>query len=329
LKGPARKWKVAPTFSTRAKAVFFRGDAAEFMRSIPDKTVSLVVTSPPYNIGKAYETRVPLSDYLAIQARYISEFHRILADDGSICWQVGSYINNKEVVPLDILFHNVFSLMGFKLRNRIIWHYRHGLHAKNRFSGRYESILWYTKTDQYVFNLDQVRVAARYPGKRYHKGPKKGQPSANPLGANPSDFWARVKEDWEMGMWDIPNVKANHPEKTIQPCQFPVELVQRCVLALTDPGDWVLDPYAGVASTLIGALMHDRRALGSEKERAYHRIGLARLAAWRDGDLSVRPINRPVYEPTGTERVARLPDEWKALPKKVTRSKSKGRSARQ
>ena len=54
-------------------------------------------------------------------------------------------------------------------------------------------------------------------------------------------------------MWNIPNVKSNHPEKTEHPCQFPIELVERCVLALTDEKSWVLDPFAGVGSTVIGS----------------------------------------------------------------------------
>ena len=129
-----------------------------------------------------------------------------------------------------------FKGFGLKLRNRIIWRFNHGLHCKKRFSGRYETILWFTKNDEYVFNLDPVRVPSKYPGKRHFKGPKRGQLSGNPLGKNPSDIWDVVQQDWEDEVWDIPNVKANHPEKTEHPCQFPVELVQRCVLALTQPG---------------------------------------------------------------------------------------------
>ena len=228
----------------------------------------------------------------------------------------GTMLNKGEVYPLDILFYDVFKLFGFKLRNRIIWHYRHGLHAQRRFSGRYETILWFTKTDKYVFNLDNVRVPALYPGKRYYKGPKKGEPSGNPKGKNPSDVWEIVSQDWQEGIWDIPNVKAHHPEKTIQPCQFPVELVQRCVLALTKKGDWVLDPYAGVGSTLIAAALHGRRSLGSERNYKYYNIALQHLGALREGTLQLRPLGKPVHTPTGNEKVARIPDEWRGLKRK-------------
>lgn len=82
---------------------------------------------------------------------------------------------------------------------------------------------------------------------------KKGQPSGNPLGKNPSDYWAIISQEWENGIIEIPNVKSNHPEKTAHPCQFPIELIERCVLALTNENDWVLDPFGGVGSSLIAA----------------------------------------------------------------------------
>ena len=155
---------------------------------------------------------------------------------------------------MDIVYYDLFKNRGLKLRNRIIWHFEHGLHASRRFSGRYESILWFTKGKKYTFNLDSVRVPSKYPGKRNWKGPHKGQPSGNPLGKNPSDYWKVILQDWEREIWDIPNVKANHPEKTVHPCQFPVELIERCVLALTNEGDWVLDPYSGVGSAIIAGI---------------------------------------------------------------------------
>jgi adenine-specific DNA-methyltransferase len=308
--------KIHDTFSTDAVIVLFNGDVNNFLPSIPDKTVSLIVTSPPYNIGKAYEKKSSLDDYLAAQTRVIAQLYRVLQDNGSICWQVGSYVDKGEVYPLDILFYRIFKQVGFRLRNRIIWHYRHGLHASQRFSGRYETILWFTKGEKYVFNLDRVRVPALYPGKRYYRGPKKGKPSANPKGKNPSDVWEILSRDWQLGFWDIPNVKANHPEKTIQPCQFPVELVQRCVLALTNKGDWVLDPYAGVGSGLIAAAMHGRRSMGSEKERKYYKITIQRFEALRNGTLKLRPFGKPVHTPTGNEKVAQIPHEWTAARKR-------------
>jgi DNA modification methylase len=111
-------------------------------------------------------------------------------------------------------------------------------------------------------------------------------------------------------MWDIPNVKSNHPEKTEHPCQFPIELVERCVLALTEPGSWVLDPFAGVGSTLLAALKNERNSIGIEKEAAYCAIAEQRISDMRAGTLKFRPINKPIHVPSSNDKVARVPKEW-------------------
>ena len=276
-------------------------DAMEFCKSLPDESMKLIITSPPYNIGKSYETRTSIHEYIANFEALISELVRVLKDDGSICWQVGNYVDNGEVFPLDIYFYPIFKSMCLKLRNRIIWHFGHGLHCSRRFSGRYEVILWFTKSDAYTFNLDDVRVPSKYPGKKYFKGGHKGELSGNPKGKNPEDVWEmtidRLIDDWDAEVWDIPNVKNNHPEKEAHPCQFPVELAERCVLALTDKGDNVLDPFAGVGSSLIAALKNDRAAFGCDKEREYVAIGLDRIDRLKAGSLITRPIYREIYEP--------------------------------
>jgi len=308
--------QIEDRFSVDANVVLFQGDVREFAATIPDSTVSLIVTSPPYNLGKDYEDRISIESYLEAQADVIVQLYRVLREDGSICWQVGNFVEDGEVFPLDILYYAIFKKLGLFLRNRIVWHFGHGLHASKRFSGRYETILWFTKSDQYVFNLDAVRVPSKYPGKLHYKGPNKGKPSGNPSGKNPSDVWEVLLRDWEEALWDIPNVKSNHPEKTSHPCQYPVELIERCVLALTNEGDWVLDPYAGVGSSLIAAVMHRRRAMGSEKEAGYVEIARDRLRSYFNGTLRLRPMGRPVYVPTGREKVSQIPDEWKATPQK-------------
>ena len=293
-----------------SRIVLYHGDVQNFLATIPDGTVKLIITSPPYNIGKEYEMRVSIDRYLAQQENVIKDIYRVLHPQGSICWQVGNYVEKSEIFPLDIFFYPIFKSLGMKLRNRIVWHFGHGLHARKRFSGRYETLLWFTKSDDYTFNLDDVRVPSKYPGKRHYKGAKKGQLSGNPKGKNPSDIWLLMQKEWETGLWDIPNVKSNHPEKTGHPAQFPIELVERCVLAMTNEGDWVLDPYAGVGSTLIAAIKRGRRAMGSEKEEKYIAIAQNRLADYFAGQLKIRPLGKPVYQPTGREKIAQFPQEW-------------------
>jgi adenine-specific DNA-methyltransferase len=303
--------EIGESFSQERSVVLHVGDACEFVRTIPDGMLKLIITSPPYNLGKQYEARTKIEDYLRGQESLIDDLIRALHPGGSICWQVGNYVEASEVYPLDIFFYQLFKKRGLKLRNRIIWQFGHGLHASKRFSGRYETILWFTKTDQYTFNLDKVRVPSKYPGKTHFKGPNRGRPSGNPLGKNPSDVWQILAADWDSGVWDIPNVKSNHPEKTIHPCQFPIELVERCVLALSNEGDWVFDPYCGVGSALIAAIKHGRRAAGCDKESKYISVARSRIEAFNAGELKMRKLGTPVWTPTGNEKVSQIPREWK------------------
>jgi adenine-specific DNA-methyltransferase len=282
--------KLSPTFHEDADFVLLEGDCLDLLPQIPDRTAKLVVTSPPYNLGKEYEKRLSLGSYLEQQQRVIHECARLLHPQGSICWQVGNYVDNGEVIPLDVKLYPIFEALGMRLRNRIIWHFGHGLHASRRFSGRYEVILWFTPSEEYTFNLDAIRVPQKYPQKKHFKGPRRGELSGNPLGKNPTD------------VWDIPNVKANHVEKTEHPCQFPVELIERLVLAMTDPGDWVLDPFMGTGTTAIAALMHERRAIGAEIVPKYVEIARDRVRLAERGKLRIRPMGRPVYDPDAPDK---------------------------
>src|SRR5256885_5849118 len=258
-----------PAYKPDAPVVLAHGDSLKTLQSMPVGAAKLIITSPPYNIGKEYETQTKLEHYLESLTPILRELVRVLSPRGSLCWQVGNYVEDSEVFPLDMWFYPTFKKLGLQLRNRVIWHFEHGLHCSVRFSGRYETLLWFTKTDEYTFNLDKIRIPSKYPGKTHYAGPKRGQPSGNPMGKNPSDVWQLMAHEWEFGLWDIPNVKANHPEKTVHPCQFPIELVERCVLAFTEPDDLVLDPFSGVGSALLAALRHGRRAMGIDKESAY------------------------------------------------------------
>ncbi len=298
-------------FKIDSDIVLFNGEIKDLLAEIRDNSIQLIITSPPYNLGKDYEHRVDIENYLEQQTEIIAELYRVLKDGGSLCWQVGNFVEDGEVYPLDILYYGIFKKLGLNLRNRIVWRFGHGLHASKRFSGRYETILWFTKGDQYLFNLDDVRIPSKYPGKRHFKGEKKGQLSGNPLGKNPSDVWEVILQDWEQEIWDIPNVKANHPEKTEHPCQYPIELVERCVLALSNEGDWVLDPFAGVGSSLLAAIKNNRRAVGSDKEKDYIKLARERILSYFNGTLGYRQLGTPVYQPTGSDKVSKIPDEWK------------------
>jgi adenine-specific DNA-methyltransferase len=292
---------VADRFDAAADATLVAADRLDLLRAIPDGAARLVVTSPPYNVGKEYEDPLTVEQYVALQEATLAECVRVLADDGSLCWQVGNLVAGPaRIVPIDCLLWPAFERLGLRLRNRIVWTFGHGEHCKLRLSPRYETILWFTKSDDYLFDLDPVRVPQKYPGKKAFRGPRAGEYVCNPLGKNPGD------------VWEIPNVKSAHPEKTEHPCQFPVELVERLVLALTREGDLVVDPYCGVGSTLVAALKHGRRAAGSDLEPRYVAIAEGRIAALRAGTLPLRPMGKPLLDPRDAGAVGRMPDRGAA-----------------
>src|SRR5437870_8080955 len=152
--------------SAQKDAVIICQDNLTFMRSLPDASMKLIVTSPYYNLGKPNETSSSLEEYVDAQKATITEAVRLLHPTGSICWQIGNYVEDGEVYPLDILLYPIFKKAELHLRNRIIWTFGHGLHCQKRLSGRYETILWFTKTEDYTFNLDHIRVPSKYPNKK-------------------------------------------------------------------------------------------------------------------------------------------------------------------
>lgn len=287
---------IGESYSPDADVTLYAGDCRKLLHQIPRNSAQLIVTSPPYNIGKKYEKKQALEDYLKEQNEVIGLCAERLREGGSICWEVGNHIAGpNEVLPLDIALYPLFASRGLKLRNRIVWHFEHGLHCQRRLSGRYETILWFTKGDNYVFNLDPIRVPQKYPNKKAFKGPRVGQLTSNPLGKNPGDVWV------------IPNVKHNHVEKTDHPCQFPVELVERLVLALTNPGDTVVDPYMGVGSTAVAAVRHGRRAVGADVVPEYIEAARRRVVLESVGLLRTRPMGRPIHEPPSNGQVTTIP----------------------
>lgn len=299
--------KICNTFQKENIVTAFNGDCQQLLASLPDESVDLIVTSPPYCIGKAYED--PHADAETFRRQHmeiISELYRVLKVGGSICWQVGYHVSDKCIIPLDYIVYDVFTSNTSKcdnpliLRNRIIWTFGHGLNSTRRFSGRHETILWFTKGNQFEFDLDCVRVPQKYPGKKHYKGPHKGELSGNPQGKNPSD------------VWDIPNVKANHVEKTEHPCQFPVAIPQRLIRALTKENGLILDPFMGSGTTGVAAVTEKRRFVGSEIQKEYYDIAVARIEGVETGKTRIRD-DIPAAQPNTNMAVARLPEEFRKV----------------
>jgi adenine-specific DNA-methyltransferase len=250
----------------------YSGDCLNVLKRLPAECVDLVVSSPPYNIGKEYESRQGLEAYLSGQTAVLEQCVRILKPTGSIFWQVGTYVDSKRHIPLDIKLFPILEGLGLIPRNRIVWVRAHGLHASRKFSGRHETILWFAKSENHKFFLDPIRVPQKYPDKKYWKGDSHGELSGDPMGKNPGDVWA------------FRNVRHNHEEQTIHPAQFPEDMVERIVLAATEGGDAVVDPYMGVGTVAVVAKRWGRVYVGAELDKAYLAVARQRLAGLPDED---------------------------------------------
>jgi adenine-specific DNA-methyltransferase len=291
--------RVHDRFSPRNKATLFAGDCRTLLADLPKQSVDLIVTSPPYCIGKEYDKSVNTAYFVELHEAVIPELLRVLMPGGSICWQTGYHVKDGVLTPLDWLVHGVFQKHPqCVLRNRIIWTFGHGPHCRNRFSGRHETLLWYTNGDDHHFDLDAVRVPQKYPGKRFYKGEKKGEFSGNPLGKNPGD------------VWDIPSVKSSHIEKTEHPCQFPVALAQKVIRALCPKGGTVLDPFAGAGTVGVAAMLESRRFIGAELVRKYADAARDRIEQASNGKIRYRPLHQPIAEPIPTQAVAMKPPHF-------------------
>jgi DNA modification methylase len=155
------------------ESCLLQGDVSKLLESLPSKIkFDLILTSPPYNLDKEYEEKKSFEEFLAWQEKVIVKLIERLRPGGSICWQVGNYVEDGAIYPLDIYQTPIFLDNGLKLRNRIIWTYEHGFSAQKRFSGRHEILLWFSKGNDYTFNLDAVRERQKYPSKRHARGPK-------------------------------------------------------------------------------------------------------------------------------------------------------------
>lgn len=297
--------KIYKHYNEKSSMTLYNGDCQKLLKEIPNETVDLIITSPPYCMKKAYEDpKADTETFKELHTSILDDIYRILKPGGSICWQIGYHVSDSSIIPLDYLVYEIFTSKNDRLeyplilRNRIIWTFGHGLNSTQRFSGRHEMILWFTKGKTYNFNLDCVRVPQKYPGKRHYKGEHKGELSGNPYGKNPSD------------VWDIPNVKANHIEKTEHPCQFPAAIPQRLIRALTNEMDMILDPFMGSGTTALAAFVEKRKFIGAEIKQAYYGLTVQRIENAMKGDIKIRD-DIPVMTPNTNMAVAKLPEEFR------------------
>jgi adenine-specific DNA-methyltransferase len=239
------------------------GDCLDRFSAIESGSVALVLTSPPYNIGKPYEHRLPIDEFVGWCRQWLSEVGRVLTPNGAAWINLGftDVPDRGKAVPLPYL---LWPYLGLYLLQEVVWRYDNGVACRRLLSPRNEKLLWLVQDpSSYQFDLDAIRDRdVRYPLQS-----KNGKPRCNPLGKNPSD------------VWHIRKVTAGRAsqERTPHPAQMPLELAERIILACSKPNDLVLDPFAGSGTTVLAAVRHNRRAIGIEKHLEYADYARRRL----------------------------------------------------
>ncbi|MEZ6142317.1 MAG: site-specific DNA-methyltransferase [Zavarzinella sp.] len=243
------------------------GDCLTHLQHLPAGSVDLIVTDPPFNIGYEYDTyddQRTKADYLQWCEQWLAELVRVLSPNGSFYLAIGDEFVAEFKIRLDQL--------QLSMRNWIVWHYTFGVNCKLKFNRSHAHILYYVKNPKkFTFNPDAVRVpSARqttYNDKR-----------ANSTGKLPDDTWVlRPQEDErffapESDTWYVPRVCGTFKERSSHPCQMPIALLERIVQVSSNPGDLVLDPFAGSGTTLCAAKKHQRDYLGMELSENYVQI---------------------------------------------------------
>ena len=250
---------------TNNKQKYYFGDSRKLIRDVKNNSVNLIVTSPPYNIGKKYgkyNDNVPLEDWEALIGEIAKEATRVLTSDGSFFLNVSPVPNGKtrEIIPLDAIAYSIGKKHGLYLRNSIVWTFNNMQNCTHRLSGRWESILWFVKDiNNYIFNLDKVRIPY------ITQGDKRLDPDG---GRNPTDVWYFDR---------VNNMTKKKLGIAEAPCIYPLPMIERILRMSTNPGNVVLDPFLGSGTTLVACARLNRNGIGFELDKKYESIIKKRL----------------------------------------------------
>jgi adenine-specific DNA-methyltransferase len=245
--------------------LLFNRDCLAALNALGRPLFPLVVTSPPYNIGKEYERPLALDDYINWCEKWLHAVHQVASATGSLWLNLG-YVpvaGRGKAVPLPYL---LWDRSPFFLVQEVVWNYGAGVAARRSFSPRNEKFLWYVKDPEaYYFDLDSVRD----PDVKYPNQKKNGKLKCNPAGKNPTDVWAFPKV--------TSGAQRSSKERTPHPAQFPLAVIERIVLACSAPGDLILDPFMGSGTVAEVAVKLGRRAVGFDTNASYLAIGADRV----------------------------------------------------
>ncbi len=258
-----------------------QGDCIRGMSQLPDGAMDLVFADPPFNIGydyDEYEDQMANDEYLEWSAKWMQQVYRVLKPDGTFWLAIG----DEYAAELKIAAQKV----GFHPRNWVIWHYTFGVHCKGKFTRSHAHLFYFTKDARnFTFSADEVAVpSARqliYADSR-----------ANPKGRMPDDTWILRPQDCVDGFtpdedsWYFPRVAGTFKERAgFHGCQMPEQLLGRIIRACSRPGELVMDPFSGSATTLVVAKKLRRKFMGFELSSEYTKLGTQRLESVADGDF--------------------------------------------
>lgn len=246
--------------------LIYQVDSLVELARVPASAFDLVITSPPYNIGKSYEDVRPTEEYVQWCSKWLAMLPRIITQRGAFWLNVG-YLSDERARCLPISYL-LWDKVPLYLHQEVVWHYGAGVACKNYLSPRNEKFLWYLKNkDDYVFNLDDIRD----PNVKYPNQKKDGKLRCNPNGKNPSD------------VWDIPKVTSGEnrssKERTDHPAQFPEAVIERIIKGSSNPGEVVFDPFGGSGTTAAVALKTGRKAVLFEISASYCNLARERIMA--------------------------------------------------
>ncbi len=238
------------------------GDTIDLLSTLEDESVDLIIADPPYNLGKSYgnnSDEMDFNDYLSFTKKWLFESRRILKKTGSIYVFMGFR-------HISYLYDIMEKELGLNFNSWIVWHYTQGMGKTKGFSPRHDDVLFFTASDAFTFNLDDIRVPQKYYRQRN-----------NMRGANPGDVWT------------FSHVHYSNPNRQAHPTQKPEGLIERMVLASSNPGELVLDPFSGSGTTLRVCDQLGRASLGFEINPDYVEMTRQRLAEPFHGFDSIDP----------------------------------------
>jgi site-specific DNA-methyltransferase (adenine-specific) len=246
----------------------YQGDSTAWLQTLEDDSVDLIFADPPYNVNKAeWDNFESQEEYIAWSVGWIEQASRVLKPTGSL------YICGYSEILAD-LKHPASRF--FKSCRWLVWHYKNKANLGSDWGRSHESILHFRKSSQIRLNVDDVRIpygahTLKYPShpqavtSQYGQGVGRENWTPHPQGAKPKD------------VIDIPTTCNGMGEKTPHPTQKPEELLRKFVLASSNAGDVVIDPFSGSGTTLVVAEQLGRRWLGCDLSGEYNCWAIERI----------------------------------------------------